>query len=52
MDAMLSGPDTTPVVLGEVRLVAVSFEAAGTGVELVIFAEGLSVPLGFIGAAV
>jgi predicted nucleotidyltransferase len=49
--ATLSGPDTSPGAPGEVRLEAASFEAAGTDAELVPLAVGLSVPLGFYGAA-
>jgi hypothetical protein len=51
MGATLSGLDTSPGAPGEVRLEAASFEAAGTGAELVPLAVGLRVPLGFIGAA-
>jgi predicted nucleotidyltransferase len=51
MGATLSGPDTSPGAPGEVRLEAASFEAAGTGAELVPLAVVLSVPLGFVGAA-
>jgi hypothetical protein len=38
----LSGPDTSLGAPGEVRLEAASFEAAGTGAELVPLAVGLS----------
>jgi hypothetical protein len=51
MGPTLSGPDTSPRAPGEVRLEVMSFEAVGTGAELVILAVGLSVPLGIVGAA-
>jgi hypothetical protein len=51
MGATLSGPETSPGAPGEVRLEAASFEAAGTRAELVPLAVGLSVPLGYFGAA-
>jgi hypothetical protein len=51
MGAMLSGPDTSPDAPGKVRREAASIEAAGTGAVLVPLAVGLSVPLGFFGAA-
>jgi hypothetical protein len=51
MGATLSGPDTSPCASGEVRLEAASFEAAGTGAELVNLAVGLSFPLRFNGGA-
>jgi hypothetical protein len=51
MGATLSGRDTSPGGPWEVRLEAASIEAAGTGAVLVPLAVGLSVPLGFFGAA-
>jgi hypothetical protein len=51
MRAMLSDPYTSQGAPGELRLEAVSFETAGTGAELVPLAVGLSVTLGFVGAA-
>jgi hypothetical protein len=47
----LSGPEMSPGAPGEVRLVAASMEAAGTGAVLVPLAVGLSVSLGLFGAA-
>jgi hypothetical protein len=47
----LSDPDTSPDAAGEVRLGAASIEAAGTDTVPVPLAVGLSVLLGFIGAA-
>jgi hypothetical protein len=48
MGATLSGPDMSPGAPGEVRLEAASFEAAGTGAELVPLAVGLSAHLAFL----
>jgi hypothetical protein len=44
-------PGHVPGAPGEMRLEAASFEALGTGAELVPLAVSLSVPLGFFGAA-